>query len=152
MRSMAQRKMPNARCRGALRWDGADLDPELPPHVAFAGNDHLILAVGSRARLADLDYDFDALAALMRAHGWTTAHLVWREDERRYHARDPFPVGGVVEDPATGAAAVVFGGYLRTAGPASSPCARTRMAHASTSPATPYRSPDEEARRGVPTD
>ncbi|MEV0019039.1 PhzF family phenazine biosynthesis isomerase [Streptomyces tendae] len=100
----------------ALRWDSADLDPELPPHVSFAGNDHLILAVRSRARLADLDYDFDALAALMRKHGWTTVHLVWREDEQRYHARDPFPVGGVVEDPATGAAAAAFGGYLRTVG------------------------------------
>ncbi|WP_404795520.1 PhzF family phenazine biosynthesis isomerase [Streptomyces tendae] len=100
----------------ALRWDSADLAPELPPHVAFAGNDHLILAVRSRARLADLDYDFDALGTLMRKHGWTTVHLVWREDEQRYHARDPFPVGGVVEDPATGAAAAAFGGYLRTVG------------------------------------
>ncbi|MFG3153757.1 PhzF family phenazine biosynthesis isomerase [Streptomyces sp. NPDC048219] len=100
----------------ALGWDSADLDPELPPHVAFGGNDHLVLAVGSRARLAGLDYDFDALADLMRKHGWTTVHLVWREDEQRYHARDPFPVGGVVEDPATGAAAAAFGGYLRTLG------------------------------------
>ena len=30
-----------------------------------------------------------------------------------YHARNPFPVGGVVEDPATGAAAAAFGAYLR---------------------------------------
>jgi PhzF family phenazine biosynthesis protein len=100
----------------ALGWDSADLDPGLPPHVAFGGNDHLVLAAGSRARLADLDYDFEALAALMRKSGWTTVHLVWREDEQRYHARDPFPVGGVVEDPATGAAAAAFGGYLRTVG------------------------------------
>ncbi|MER7716234.1 PhzF family phenazine biosynthesis isomerase [Streptomyces flaveolus] len=100
----------------ALGWDSADLDPGLPPHVAFGGNDHLVLAARSRARLAGLDYDFDALAALMRKSGWTTVHLVWREDEQRYHARDPFPVGGVVEDPATGAAAAAFGGYLRTIG------------------------------------
>ncbi|MFF0385288.1 PhzF family phenazine biosynthesis isomerase [Streptomyces sp. NPDC004286] len=100
----------------ALRWDAADLDPALPPHVAFAGNDHLILAAASRARLADLAYDFDALTTVMRTHGWTTVHLVWREDEGSYHARDPFPVGGVVEDPATGAAAAAFGGYLRTLG------------------------------------
>lgn len=33
-----------------------------------------------------------------------------------FHARDPFPVGGVVEDPATGAAAAAFGGYLRCLG------------------------------------
>jgi PhzF family phenazine biosynthesis protein len=30
--------------------------------------------------------------------------------------RDPFPVGGVVEDPATGAAAAAFGAYLREFG------------------------------------
>ncbi|GAA0465325.1 PhzF family phenazine biosynthesis isomerase [Streptomyces olivaceiscleroticus] len=100
----------------ALRWQRADLDPALPPHVAFAGNDHLVLGVGSRARLADLDYDFEALADVMRTHGWTTVHLVWRESDTHFHARDPFPVGGVVEDPATGAAAAAFGGYLRTLG------------------------------------
>ncbi|MGV9321300.1 PhzF family phenazine biosynthesis isomerase [Streptomyces sp. NPDC003660] len=105
----------------ALRWDAADLDPALPPHVAFAGNDHLILAAASRARLADLAYDFDALTTVMRTHGWTTVHLVWRENEGSYHARDPFPVGGVVEDPATGAAAAAFGGYLRTLGLVTAP-------------------------------
>ncbi|MEO3974908.1 PhzF family phenazine biosynthesis isomerase [Streptomyces sp. CAU 1734] len=102
----------------ALRWARADLDPALPPHIAFAGNDHLVLAAGTRARLAELDYDFDALAAVMRAHDWTTVHLVWRERGDLFHARDPFPVGGVVEDPATGAAAAAFGGYLRTLDPA----------------------------------
>ncbi|MFG3047188.1 PhzF family phenazine biosynthesis isomerase [Streptomyces sp. NPDC048241] len=105
----------------ALRWDAADLDPALPPHVAFAGNDHLILAAASRARLADLAYDFDALTTVMRTHGWTTVHLVWRENDSSYHARDPFPVGGVVEDPATGAAAAAFGGYLRTVGLVAAP-------------------------------
>ncbi|MFG2789631.1 PhzF family phenazine biosynthesis isomerase [Streptomyces sp. NPDC048419] len=98
----------------ALGWAPGDLDPELPSHVAFGGNDHLVLAAASRARLAKLDYDFDGLAEVMRRHGWTTVHLVWRESPERFHARDPFPVGGVVEDPATGAAAAAFGGYLRT--------------------------------------
>ncbi|MBA4866477.1 PhzF family phenazine biosynthesis isomerase [Streptomyces sp. PSKA54] len=100
----------------ALGWAPGDLDPALPPHVAFGGNDHLVLAAASRARLADLEYDFDGLAEVMRRHGWTTVHLVWRESPERFHARDPFPVGGVVEDPATGAAAAAFGGYLRTLG------------------------------------
>ncbi|WP_174855036.1 PhzF family phenazine biosynthesis isomerase [Streptomyces rubrogriseus] len=101
---------------GALGWTAADLDPALPAHVAFGGNDHLVLAAASRARLADLDYDFDALAEVMRRYGWTTVDLVWRESAERYHARNPFPVGGVVEDPATGAAAAAFGGYLRELG------------------------------------
>ncbi|MGW5351399.1 PhzF family phenazine biosynthesis isomerase [Streptomyces sp. NPDC004031] len=98
----------------ALRWSPGDLDPALPPHVAFGGNEHLVLAVATRERLADLDYDFDALAAIMHRHGWTTLQLVWRERPEVFHARDPFPIGGVVEDPATGAAAAAFGGYLRT--------------------------------------
>src|SRR5206468_9577230 len=87
--------------------------PALPPHVAFAGNEHLVLAAGSRDRLTDLDYDFEALAGVMQVYGWTTVHLVWRERDDRFHARDPFPVGGVVEDPATGAAAAAVGAYLR---------------------------------------
>ncbi|MEU5211706.1 PhzF family phenazine biosynthesis isomerase [Streptomyces sp. NPDC020742] len=102
----------------ALGWSPDDLDPGLPPHIAFAGNDHLVLAVRSRAQLTALDYDFDALHAVMREYGWTTVHLVHRPDPGRLdvHARDPFPVGGVVEDPATGAAAAAFGGYLRALG------------------------------------
>ncbi|MFF1707506.1 PhzF family phenazine biosynthesis isomerase [Streptomyces sp. NPDC058252] len=100
----------------ALGWQRTDLDPALPPHVAFGGVQHLVLAAADRARLADLAYDFDALAAVMRRYGWTTLQLVWRETPTRFHARDPFPVGGVVEDPATGAAAAAFGGYLRTLG------------------------------------
>ncbi|HKJ10864.1 MAG TPA: PhzF family phenazine biosynthesis isomerase [Ornithinimicrobium sp.] len=97
----------------ALRWSGDDLGTDFPAHVGFAGNEHLLLAAGSRERLARLDYDFDALGALMQAEGWTTVHLFWRESPTVFHARDPFPPGGVVEDPATGAAAAAFGGYLR---------------------------------------
>ena len=46
----------------------------------------------------------------------TTVQLVWRESATTFHVRDPFPVGGVVEDPATGAAAAAFGAYLRELG------------------------------------
>ena len=97
----------------ALRWPAADLDPQLPPRVAYAGAWHPIIAAAGRERLADLDYDFERLGALMAARDWTTIQLVWREEETRFHARDPFPPGGVVEDPATGAAAAALGGYLR---------------------------------------
>ena len=100
----------------ALRWSPEDLDPALPPHVAFGGNEHLVLAAATRERLAALDYDFDALAEVMHRHGWTTLQLVRRETQELFHARDPFPIGGVIEDPATGAAAAAFGGYLRTLG------------------------------------
>jgi PhzF family phenazine biosynthesis protein len=100
----------------ALRWDGADLDAELPPRVAFAGVWHPVIAAATRERLADLDYDFDRLGLLMAARDWTTVQLVWRENANRFHARDPFPPGDQVEDPATGAAAAAFGGYLRELG------------------------------------
>ncbi|GGN07366.1 PhzF family phenazine biosynthesis protein [Actinoplanes campanulatus] len=97
----------------ALRWDAGDLDPALPPRVAYAGAYHPILAVTSRKRLAELDYDVPALTALMTARGWTTVQLVFRESAETFDVRDPFPVGGVYEDPATGAAAAALGGYLR---------------------------------------
>jgi PhzF family phenazine biosynthesis protein len=100
----------------ALRWEAAELSPQLPPRVAYAGAYHPIIAVRTRARLSALDYDFDALAALMADRDWTTVDLVWREAATSFHARNPFPPGGVVEDPATGAAAAAFGGYLRALG------------------------------------
>ena len=96
----------------ALRWQRDELDPALPPAVAYAGAWHPVIAVVSRARLADLHYNFDALAALMASRDWTTINLVWREDAHTLHARNPFPPGGVVEDPATGAAAAALGTYL----------------------------------------
>jgi PhzF family phenazine biosynthesis protein len=100
----------------ALNWSSADLDPTVPPRVAFAGAWHPIIAAATRERLADLDYDLPALGALMARRDWTTIDLVWRESPEVFHARNPFPPGGVVEDPATGAAAAAFGGYLRELG------------------------------------
>ncbi len=96
-----------------LGWSRDLLEDSMPPYVAFAGNHHPVLAVSSRQVLADLDYEFGALAALMSEHDWTTMQLVHRERPDLFHARNPFPPGGVVEDPATGAAAAAFGGYLR---------------------------------------
>ena len=104
-----------------LRWDPGGLDPELPPRVAYAGARHLIVPCRTRERLADLDYDFDALKRLMLEHDLTTVDLVWRQDRTTFHARNPFPVGGVVEDPATGAAAAAFGAYLRELGAVTPP-------------------------------
>jgi PhzF family phenazine biosynthesis protein len=100
----------------ALRWSATDLSSQHVPHVAFAGNHHLVLVLSSRQRLAALNYDFDGLAAIMTRFGWTTVQLVWPESDTVWHSRNPFPVGGVVEDPATGAAAAAFGGYLLSTG------------------------------------
>jgi PhzF family phenazine biosynthesis protein len=97
----------------ALRWSPPELDPALPPRIGFAGARHLILAARTRERLRDLDYDYAALKRLMLANDLTTVALLWRESSTLFHARNPFPPGGVVEDPATGAAAAAFGAYLR---------------------------------------
>jgi len=99
----------------ALRWTRDDLDTSIPPAVAYAGAWHLVLAVHDVATLTDLDYDFDRLTEVMGAADLTTLQLVFRETETLFHSRNPFPPGGVVEDPATGASAAALGGYLRDA-------------------------------------
>jgi PhzF family phenazine biosynthesis protein len=99
-----------------LDWRTDELDPALPPALGFAGATHLIVAARELERLERLGYPFEGLKALMLEHDLTTLQLVWREAPDRFHARDPFPVGGVVEDPATGAAAAALGGYLRARG------------------------------------
>lgn len=51
---------------GLLGWSPEDLDPALPPKVAFAGARHLILAARSRERLAEFEYDFEGLVPCRR--------------------------------------------------------------------------------------
>jgi PhzF family phenazine biosynthesis protein len=104
------------RCLVALRWSADDLNPDYPPRLANAGSEHLVLVTRTHQRLVDLDYDFDALAAIMREHKIITLQLIWPKSKRRYFSRNPFAGSGVVEDPATGAAAAAFGGYLRELG------------------------------------
>lgn len=100
----------------ALNWAREDLDADIPPIRAYAGAWHLLIAANSAERLADLNYDYERLKKLMLRAGFTTVQLVWKENDSIFHSRNPFPVGGVVEDPATGAAAGALAGYLRAAG------------------------------------
>jgi PhzF family phenazine biosynthesis protein len=99
-----------------LRWSAQDLDPAYPPQIVDAGSRHLILVTRTRERLALLEYDFDALRSLMTQAELITLALVWPDSSRLYYARNPSPVGGVVEDPATGSAAAALGAYLRALG------------------------------------
>jgi PhzF family phenazine biosynthesis protein len=113
------RDLPEAlldRLLGLLGWRQDELDPTLRPALAFAGVRHPIVAVSSLSTLARLDYDFDVMRAVMLEHDLTTLQLIWRETPTRFRARDPFAAGGVVEDPATGAAAAALGAYLRERG------------------------------------
>lgn len=99
----------------SLGWLRQDLDENIRPAIVYAGAWHLVLAAKNPERLARLDYDFDVLKALMLQQELTTLQLVWRENDTLFHSRNPFPVGGVIEDPATGASAAALGGYLRDA-------------------------------------
>ena len=109
------------RALALLEWRTSDLDPDLSPAVAFAGVRHLVIAVRDLATLGRMAYDFDPMQKLMLEHELTTLQLIWREGPLRFRARDPFAVGGVVEDPATGAAAAALGAYLRDRGEIAAP-------------------------------
>lgn len=98
---------------GLLRWAPDDVDASLPCGLAYAGLWHPIVWARSRQRLAELDYDVEGLAALSREKGWGTVSVLYRESPTRIHSRNAFPLGGLVEDPATGAAAGALGGFLR---------------------------------------
>lgn len=103
-----------------LDWSGSELDGRFKPAIGFAGVNHPILVADSRKRLSNLNYQFDELKKLMQEQGWGTIQLVYPEGgdpaNHLWHSRNPFPIGGVYEDPATGAAAAAFAGYLREEG------------------------------------
>ncbi|GAB2184254.1 PhzF family phenazine biosynthesis protein [Roseibium sp. LAB1] len=94
----------------------ADLDTRIPPAVAHGGGDHLVLAMKDRETLRAMKYDFEKSQVLAEREGYVTFNLVYAETAQLFHARNPFPLGGVIEDPATGAAAAALAGYLRDLG------------------------------------
>ncbi len=93
-----------------------DLDPNMPPARINAGAEHLVIALRSRALLQTMNYDLDAGRVFMRTRDIVTVMLVTSESDRLFHCRNAFASGGVLEDPATGAAAAAFAGYLRDLG------------------------------------
>ncbi len=109
-----------------LRLDEADLSADLPVMLAFAGNIHPIVPVQSSAVLRALHYDYDGLRTFMAEQGWgATVAVVHRLADDVFEARNPFPPGGVREDPATGSAAAALGAYLRDRGWLTPPAALT---------------------------
>ena len=92
------------------------LDCRIPPAIAHAGADHLVLALRDRDLLSTMRYDLEAGRALALRESIGTFSLIHAEAPQRFHARNPFPLGGVYEDPATGAAAAALAGYLRELG------------------------------------
>ena len=94
----------------------ADLDPRIPPALIHGGADHAVLALRSRAALAAMHYALDAGRTLMLDAGLVTIVLVVVESDQLLHTRNAFASGGVLEDPATGAATAALAGYLRDLG------------------------------------
>jgi PhzF family phenazine biosynthesis protein len=109
------------------------LDPRHPPRVAFAGNRHPVLVVADEAAFDGFGFDPVEARALMDEHGWpatiTVLHRLPDAEAEphtsggglRFEARNIFPVGAIIEDPATGAAAAAVGGYLRALGAVTPP-------------------------------
>ncbi|MEL6682255.1 MAG: PhzF family phenazine biosynthesis protein [Pseudomonadota bacterium] len=95
--------------------DHADLDVRLAPARIHGGADHIVLPLKNRSTLASMQYDLAQGRTVMRAHDIVTVMLVYIEDNQSFVVRNAFASGGVLEDPATGAAAAAFAGYLRDA-------------------------------------
>lgn len=91
----------------------SQLDPKIEPAQIHAGSNHILIALSRRDDLSAMEYLLDEGREFMQAHGLVTIMLVWRENDKLFHVRNAFAAGGVVEDPATGAAAAAFSGYLR---------------------------------------
>ena len=94
----------------------ADLDPRIPSALASAGASHAIIALHSREALSRMQYDLSLGRALMQKYGLVTVAFIVSETAQRFHVRNAFASGGVIEDPATGAAAAALAGYLRDIG------------------------------------
>ena len=100
----------------ALRLAHGDLDPAMPAAFVRGGNPHPVIFVADGV-LARLDHDAEAVLALQNREGWDgTVPVVHRVSATRFVSRNPFPRGGIREDPATGSAAASLGYYLRDGG------------------------------------
>lgn len=93
-----------------------DLDPSIKPAIINGGVTHLVLALNSRERLSQMHYDLEAGRRYMTDAGLGTILLLFAESPTLFHTRNAFAVGGVYEDPATGAATAALAGYLRDLG------------------------------------
>jgi PhzF family phenazine biosynthesis protein len=93
-----------------------DLDWKIRPARIHGGADHAVLALKTRDALARMNYDLELGRELMEKAGLVTVALVTAEHPQLFHVRNAFAPGGVLEDPATGAAAAAFAGYLRDIG------------------------------------
>lgn len=115
----SSRAAPDALVTGALSifaYSQDDIDRRLPPALANAGLDHLVIALKDRSTLKAMKYDLRVGRDFMNQEGIGTVSFLYAETPRLFHSRNPFAIGGVYEDPATGAAAAALAGLLRDRG------------------------------------
>jgi len=93
-----------------------DINVNFPTRFAYAGAKHIIIVLDSKEKLQSMRYDFEKLQKVLARQEVTTVNLLWQESDKIFHSRNPFPMGGIYEDAATGAAAAAFAGYLRELG------------------------------------
>lgn len=118
-----------ARLVSLLSLNPEQLHPEYPAALAYAGNTHPVLVVQEQADFDGFDFDAAGLRILMDEQGWAgTVTVLWvasaglaETDPPELVARNLFPVGEILEDPATGSAAASTGAYLRSLGAVKTP-------------------------------
>ena len=115
-RSKAARPDLVAQALSMFGYSDEQLDSAVPPAEIHAGADHLVMVLKHRTDLAAMRYDLAAGRELMSRYGLVTIMLVHIRSETEFDVRNAFASGGVLEDPATGAAAAAFAGYLRDFG------------------------------------
>jgi PhzF family phenazine biosynthesis protein len=96
----------------SLGIEPANLDSAFPIRFANTANWHLMIGVRTLECLNSIKYDTALLSSILSAQKAVTAHVFCAESKLVYHARNFCPTYGIVEDPATGAAAGAFGAYL----------------------------------------
>jgi len=107
---------PEALLNDVLRlfsYTGEQLDRRLSPAIAEASARFLVVPLADRRDLSAMRYDFEAGRRFMLDNELVTINFIHAEEVNLFHARNAFAFGGVYEDPATGAAAAAFAGYLR---------------------------------------
>ena len=82
-------------------------------HNNEGGNPAGVVICNEMPTETKMSYEFEPVKSLMQKEGLTTINLIWIESTQTIYSRNPFPPGGVYEDPATGAAAAALAGYLR---------------------------------------
>jgi PhzF family phenazine biosynthesis protein len=100
----------------AFSFNKNDINKKYPIKIAFSGNNHLIIFLKEKEKLKEMQYDFSKVKALMKKENIVTINILWEEKENLFHSRNAFAYGGVIEDPATGSAAIALGEYLRNTG------------------------------------